>query len=118
MTRLLGDDGGIVAEWTLLTNLLDDEVSAYEIALWYYWRWRIESYFKLLNSHGQEPQPTSGLAIARRILVAWMVCVIVWSLQRDDSPGSLADEANLDSLKRPTNESWRRIDHLSTPGQR
>jgi hypothetical protein len=89
MTRLLDEDGYIVAQWTLLTNLLNDEVSSYQIALWYYWRWLIETYFKLLKSHGQELeqwQQESGLAIARRILVASMACVIVWSLQRDDSP--------------------------------
>ena len=64
-------------------------MSSYQIALWYYWRWLIETYFKLLKSHGQELeqwQQESGLAIARRILVASMACVIVWSLQRDDSP--------------------------------
>ena len=89
MTRLLDDEGYIVAQWSLLTNLLDNEVSAYQIALWDYWRWLIETYFKLLKSHGQELeqwQQESGLAIARRILVASMACVMVWSLQRDDSP--------------------------------
>jgi hypothetical protein len=89
MTRLLDEDGYIVAQWTLLTNLIDDEVSAYQVALWYYWRWLIETYFKLLKSHGQELeqwQQESGLAIARRILVASMACVMVWSLQRDDTP--------------------------------
>ena len=48
----------------------------------------IETYFKLLKSHGQELeqwQQESGLAIARRILVASMACVMVWSLQQDDS---------------------------------
>lgn len=89
MTRLVDDEGYIVAQWTLLTNLQDNEVSGYQIALWYYWRWLIETYFKLLKSHGQELeqwQQETGLAIARRILVASMACVMVWSLQRDDSP--------------------------------
>lgn len=89
MTRLVDENDYIVAEWTLLTNVFDDGLSAYQIALWYYWRWLIETYFKLLKSHGQEMehwQQQTGLAIARRILVASMACVMVWTLQRDDSP--------------------------------
>ena len=78
----------IVAQWTLLTNVFDAGVSAHQIALWYYWRWLIETFFKLLKSHGQELeqwQQHSGEAIARRLLVASMACVVVWSLQRDES---------------------------------
>jgi len=88
VTRLIDDKDFIVAQWTLLTNVFDDGISAHQIALWYYWRWRIETFFKLLKSHGQELeqwQQQSGEAIARRILVASMACVIVWSLQHDDS---------------------------------
>src|SRR5262249_42521008 len=44
-------DETIVAEWYLLSNVPAD-VSAEQLAEWYYWRWRIESYFKLLKSHG------------------------------------------------------------------
>lgn len=89
ITRLLDEDDYIVAQWTLLTNVFDKEISSHQIALWYYWRWLIETFFKLLKSHGQELekwQQQSGEAIARRILVASMACVVVWSLQRDDSP--------------------------------
>lgn len=53
------------------------------IALWYYWRWSIESYFKLLKSAGMQLeswQQTTGLAIARRLLVASMACVFVWRI--------------------------------------
>lgn len=88
MTRLLDEDNHVLAQWTLLCNVFDPAISGYQIALWYYWRWRIESYFKLLKSHGQELeqwQQQSGLAIARRILVASMACVAVLKLQKDDS---------------------------------
>ena len=40
-------------------------------------------------SHGQELehwQQQNGEAIARRILVASMACVVVWALMDDDSP--------------------------------
>lgn len=88
MTRLLDDEGYIVAHWSLLTNVWEEGVSCYQVALWYYWRWLIETYFKLLKSHGQQMeqwQQETGIAIARRILVASMACVTVWQLQRDDS---------------------------------
>lgn len=88
VTRLLDENDYIVAQWTLLTNVSDEEISAHQIALWYYWRWLIETFFKLLKSHGQELekwQQQSGEAIARRILVASMACVVVWALQHDDS---------------------------------
>ncbi|MGZ0169289.1 MAG: hypothetical protein ACKVHE_07020 [Planctomycetales bacterium] len=34
VTRLLDDNDFIVAEWTLLTNVFDDGISAHQIALW------------------------------------------------------------------------------------
>src|SRR3989442_679940 len=40
--------GNVLATWRLWTNL-PEQVSASTVALWYYWRWRIESYFKLLK---------------------------------------------------------------------
>src|SRR4029078_8424899 len=57
----------------------------------YYWRWRIESFFKLLKSHGQQLehwQQQTGPAIARRLLVAAMACVTVWQLEADQSPAA------------------------------
>ncbi len=88
VTRLLDEDDYVLAQWTLLCNVFDASISSHQIALWYYWRWLIETYFKLLKSHGQELeqwQQQSGEAIARRILVASMACVAVIGLQNDDS---------------------------------
>lgn len=88
MARVLDEDGTILAEWALLTNV-SSTVDAATIALWYYWRWRIESFFKLLKSHGQrieQWQQRDGLAITRRLLIASMACVIVWKLERLDTP--------------------------------
>lgn len=92
VTRLLDENDYVLAEWTLLTNVFDNEVTGHQIALWYYWRWLIETFFKLLKSHGQELeqwQQQSGEAIARRILVASMACVVVLHLQQDDSEEAL-----------------------------
>lgn len=83
------DDGELLAEWTLLTNVESGLADAARIALWYYWRWRIESYFKLLKSHGHEVehwQQYNGHAIARRLLIAAMACVMVWNLERAETP--------------------------------
>jgi hypothetical protein len=85
-------DGTIEAEWYLLSNA-PIEISAEQLAEWYYWRWRIESYFKLLKSHGfqveQWKQETVG-AIGKRLLVAAMACVVVWRLQRATAPETVA----------------------------
>jgi hypothetical protein len=82
--------GRVLARWLLLTNLV--EVEAGEIAQWYYWRWRIETYHKLFKSAGQHmegwQQETAG-ALARRMLVAAMSAVIVWRLAREE--GEQAD---------------------------
>jgi hypothetical protein len=85
-------DAGLVATWLLLTNA-PASVAADLVALWYYWRWRIESFFKLLKSAGQQLehwQQESGEALAKRLLVAAMACVVVWRLERHPSPEAAA----------------------------
>jgi hypothetical protein len=77
------DAGGVVATWLLLTNV-PASVAAAEVALWYYWRWRVESFFKLLKSAGvhlEEWQQETAEAVLRRLLVACMACVTVWHLE-------------------------------------
>lgn len=80
--------GNVLAAWYLLSNVPGD-VEASTLALWYYWRWRIETYFKLLKSAGMQVeqwQQTTAAAIARRLLVASMACVTVWQLARSEHP--------------------------------
>ena len=86
VSRIIAQDGTILAEWFLLSNLT--EVDAATLALWYYWRWRIESFFKLLKSAGHQLeswQQESALAIAKRLLVASMACVTVWEIAAANS---------------------------------
>ena len=81
-------EGRVLATWYLLTNVPSD-VDASTLALWYYFRWRIESYFKLRKTAGMNVeswQQTSAEAIARRLLVASMACVTVWRLARSEHP--------------------------------
>lgn len=87
VSRVLSEDGKVLAEWLLLTNVTD--VNASTIALWYYWRWQIECFFKLVKSAGhhlESWQQESALAIAKRLLVASMACVTVWAIAADNSP--------------------------------
>jgi hypothetical protein len=86
VSRILSEDGEVLAEWLLLTNLT--AVGAPTIALWYYWRWQIESFFKLVKSAGhhlESWQQESALAIAKRLLVTSMACVTVWAIAADTS---------------------------------
>lgn len=83
--------GNILAWWYILTNV--EEVDMGTLALWYYWRWSIESFFKLLKSAGMQLeswQQKSGKAIARRLLIAGMACVFVWQLA--ETKGAQAGE--------------------------
>ncbi len=78
------EQGAVLAHWLLLTNVAA-EFDAATVALWYYWRWRIESYFKLLKSAGLELEhwgQTTALAIAKRLLVGSMACVLAWRISR------------------------------------
>ena len=80
--------GRLLARWLLLSNL-PASVPAATVALWYYWRWRIESFHKLLKGAGQQIecwQQESAAATARRLAVASMAAVVVWRLARDASP--------------------------------
>jgi hypothetical protein len=96
VSRVCDASGQTLAVWYLLTNLPAD-VDTATVALWYYWRWRIESLFKLLKSAGQQvehwKQP-DGEAIAKRLVVAAMACAVVWRLQRQPS----AEAATLRAL--------------------
>jgi hypothetical protein len=88
VSRVFDDQGELLAQWLLLTNL-PATVTAAVIALWYYWRWRIESFFKLLKGAGQQLeqwQQETPIAIARRLCVASMACVLIWQLTRSQTP--------------------------------
>jgi len=86
--RLVDEKNNIVAEWLLITNILDTNVSAETLALWYYYRWKIESYFKLLKSSGfnlEEWQQKKPIALFKRLLVISFSCLLVWKIANDNS---------------------------------
>ncbi len=88
VSRVFDKKHKLLAEWYLLTNVpasVDDAT----VALWYYWRWQIESYFKLMKSAGlqlEDWQQTTAERILRRLLITAMACVTVWHLADDPSP--------------------------------
>lgn len=87
VSRIISKQGEVLAEWFLLSNQW--EVKAETLACWYYWRWRIESFFKLMKSAGHQLeywQQESALAIAKRLLVASMACVAVWTIAASEEP--------------------------------
>jgi len=89
VVQLRSSSGRVLAEWFLLTNAPPTWADAEKLAHCYYWRWRIESFFKLMKSHGQQLehwQQETGPAIVRRLLVAAMACVVVWQLQMNSTP--------------------------------
>jgi hypothetical protein len=82
------DAGKVLAVWRLLTNV-PTQVDSSTIALWYFWRWQIEKFFKLLKSAGVNAeawQQTTAHAIAARLLIASMACVVIWRLARNEHP--------------------------------
>jgi hypothetical protein len=88
ISRVCNEAGQTLAVWYLLTNV-PAAVDAATVALWYYWRWRIESFFKLLKSAGQQVeswQQETGAAIAKRLLIAAMACALVWQIERHPAP--------------------------------
>lgn len=73
--------------WYLLTSVRD--ISKATLALWYYWRWSIETFYKLLKSAGMQLeswQQTTSIAIAKRLIVASMACVTVWRIANAKGP--------------------------------
>ncbi|WP_438504131.1 hypothetical protein [Acinetobacter towneri] len=73
-----------VARWSLISNV-PTEITAVELTTWYYWRWSIECYFKLLKQAGHDIESwlqTTPEGILRRLLISCMACVLTWRVQR------------------------------------
>ncbi|RJY00834.1 hypothetical protein D5R81_20070 [Parashewanella spongiae] len=89
VSTLCNDKGEQLAQWLLLSNV--KEVSALTLGNWYYWRWSIESWFKVLKGHGfqlEHWQQETADRIFRRLIVSSMACVLVWKLYNDESSGA------------------------------
>jgi hypothetical protein len=88
VTELRDEAGEVLERWYLLTNA-PAEVDSATVALWYYFRWKIESFFKLLKGAGQQVehwQQENGRSLLKRLLVASMACVLAWRLAQSEAP--------------------------------
>lgn len=97
VSQIRTPDEGLHAQWLLLTNL-EEGVPPERVAQWYVWRWRIESFFKLMKSGGhhlEQWQQESAEAIAKRLLVTAMASVVIWQVARATSPEAEATRALL-----------------------
>lgn len=86
--RLIDDKGEIVAQWLLVSNLFDTSIKSETLATWYYHRWKIESYFKLLKSSGfnlEQWQQIEPIALFKRLLIVSQACMLVWKIANDSS---------------------------------
>jgi hypothetical protein len=84
VAELVDSSGVMLTRWTLLSNV-DTEIDAQELAQWYYWRWSIESFFKLIKQAGHDVDSwlqTTPQALLKRLLIASMACVLTWRIQR------------------------------------
>jgi len=82
VSEVRDEAGTVLSTWRLWTNV-EEAVKGEEIALCYYWRWKIESFFKLLKRGGQQIeqwQQESAEAVAKRLLIVAQACVLVWTL--------------------------------------
>lgn len=88
VSEVRNGSGQVLSRWYLYTNL-PETVPAATIALWYYYRWRIESYHKLLKGAGfqiEDWQQESAAAIAKRLAVVAMASALVWQIQYSRAP--------------------------------
>jgi hypothetical protein len=87
VTELRDSKGRVLARWLLLTNVPADLGDAATVARWYYFRWRIESFHKLLKSAGWQLEnwlQCDGKRLLTKLMLALGACVSIWALERSD----------------------------------
>jgi hypothetical protein len=93
VTEVRDSTGRVLARWLLLTNVPADLANAATVTQWYYFRWRIESFHKLLKSAGWQLESwlqTNGERLLIKLLLALGACVTIWALERRDDAESEA----------------------------
>jgi hypothetical protein len=87
VSRVVDRSNKVLATWMLITNVDKQKVHADIIAKWYYYRWNIESYFKLLKTTGfnlEKWQQEKPLALFKRLIVVAFSIVLVFKLANSD----------------------------------
>ncbi len=88
-TRLEDEKGQLISSWYLLSNMV---ISAELLTQFYYYRWQIESYFKLLKGAGHHMEDwlqQSGEAFFKRALIVAQSCIMIWHLMQDETEKAL-----------------------------
>jgi len=88
VSEIRSEAGVLLSRWYLYTNL-DQSVPAERLALWYYWRWQIECFYKLLKGAGwqlEDWQQESASALVKRLAVVSMAAALVWAIQHCRDP--------------------------------
>jgi hypothetical protein len=87
ISRVVDRNNKVLATWMLITNVDKQKVDAKTIATWYYYRWNIESYFKLLKTTGfnlERWQQEKPLALFKRLIVVAYAVMLVFKLANSD----------------------------------
>jgi len=85
VSRVVDFKNHTLATWMLVTNVKD--IEAKTIAKWYYYRWNIESYFKLLKTTGfnlEKWQQEKPLALFKRLIVVTYAIILVFKLANSE----------------------------------
>lgn len=87
VSRIHNGDGQLIAQWFLLADV-EQSIDEATLANWYYYRWNIESYFKLLKQAGHQLErweQETGSAVFKRLLIVAQACALVWRIMRLES---------------------------------
>jgi hypothetical protein len=99
VTEVRSSQGEVLATWLLLTNL-PQRVQDVEVALWYQYRSRVESYHKLMQSAGMQLESwlqQTAARLAKRLAVANMACALLW--QAAQAQGEEGDRLRQTAMK-------------------
>jgi hypothetical protein len=104
--------GRVLARWLLLTNVPAALADAATVARWYYFRWRVESFHKLLKAAGWQVEgwlQRTGERLLLKLLTALGACAAVWALERRRDERSRAFQALLMQLGGRQTKRDRRV---------
>lgn len=104
-------EGRLLARWLLLSDVPEQMADAATIARWYYFRWQIESLYKLLKRAGWQREgwrQRDGERLLKKLLLAFGACVSIWALERrDDEPSQALQELLMQLSGRQTKRRRR-----------
>lgn len=112
VVELRNPKGRLLAQWLLLTNVPKEMGDAMTIALWYYFRWRIEKLHKILKSAGWQLEEWLQRKASRffiKLLVALGALASIWSLERRRDAESLQFQHLLMHLSGRQTKRHRRV---------